>query len=115
MKIAYIAHPISGDVEGNIKKVLQIVREVCINESNVMPYAAYIVDCMALDDSIPEERTRGIKNDIAIFKKKGFLDEVRLYGNRISYGMKCEIELARSEGIPIIAMTEETKLDLGSL
>jgi hypothetical protein len=115
MRIIYLAHPISGDVEGNIKKILKIVRDINLTEPDVFPFAHYLVDCQALDDTVPKERARGIKNDIAIFQKKGFLDEVRLYGNRISYGMKCEIELARANNIPIIAMTEETKLDLGSL
>ena len=115
MKIIYLAHPISGDVDGNIKKILKIVRYINLTEPDTFPFAHYLVDCQALDDTNPEERTRGLRNNIAIFQKKGFLDELRLYGNHISYGMRCEIELAQANNIPIIAMTEETKRDLGSL
>ena len=86
MKVAYIAHPISGDPEGNIAKILDIVRSINLLEPDVVPFAPYIVDCQALDDQNPEERERGIQNDIALFRK-GFIDEVRLYGDRISMGM----------------------------
>ena len=108
MKIAYIAHPISGDPEGNIQKILEIVRSINLLEPDVVPFAPYIVDCQALDDSIKEERDRGIKNDITLFNK-GFIDEVRLYGDRISNGMTYEIDLALKLGIEVRPMTEETK------
>ena len=49
---------------------------------------------------------RGIKNDVALMKK-GFIDEVRLYGDRISNGMEAEIKLANSLGIPVISMIKE--------
>lgn len=102
MKIVYIAHPISGDVKGNIEKVLDIVKEINLNEPDTVPFAPYIPDCLALDDSVPEQRERGIKNDIALFKA-GFIDEVRLYGSRISEGMKAEIRLAHNLNIPVIS------------
>lgn len=111
MKIVYIAHPISGDIEGNLKKILTIVREINITESDVLPFAHYWVDCHALDDTIPEERERGIKNDITLLKA-GFINELWLYGDRISNGMKHEIDLARLLSIPIFPKTEETKLEL---
>jgi hypothetical protein len=111
MKVAYIAHPISGDPQGNHEKIIRIVRSINILEPDVVPFAPYLVDCLALDDNVPEERERGIKNDIALFKK-GFIDEVRLYGDRISTGMRHEIDLALKLGIEVRAMTPETKRDL---
>ena len=111
MKIVYIAHPISGDVSGNLKKIIAIIREININESEVLPFAHYWVDCHALDDTIESERNRGIKNDIALFKA-GFIDEVWLYGDRISNGMRHEIELAGELGIKVLAMTTQTQSEL---
>ena len=64
-------------------------------------------DCYCLNDDIPEERQRGIKNDAAWFKQ-GVISELRLYGDRISNGMRAEIEICKSEGITIRAMTRET-------
>lgn len=108
MITAYIAHPVSGDVKGNIAKIIAIVREINLTEPDVVPFAPYLVDLYALDDNVPEERARGIKNDVHLLKA-GFVDEVRLYGNKISSGMSCEIALAKSLGIKIISMTKETQ------
>lgn len=104
MKIVYIAHPISGDVQGNIRKILDIVRKVNLEEADVVPFAPYVVDCLALDDSIPEERARGIKNNTALLEEC-FVSEVRLYGDKISAGMQAEKELAESLGIPVLDYT----------
>jgi hypothetical protein len=106
MKIVYIAHPISGDVKGNLEKIRRIIRGLNLMFTNIVPFAHYFVDCYALDDTVPEERDRGIKNDIALFKA-GFIDEVWLFGDRISNGMKAEIELAKNLNIPIISKSDD--------
>ena len=108
MKIVYIAHPLSGDIEGNLSKVSDIIRYINLTEPDILPFAHYFVDCHALDDTIPEERERGIKNDIALLKA-GFINEVWLYGDRISNGMRHEIELAESLNIPVIQKSPSTK------
>ena len=110
MRIAYIAHPVGGDVENNLKRISEIGRYINLNEPDVVPFAHYFFDCYALDDSVEYERNRGIKNNLALMKA-GFIDEVRLYGNRISNGMKCEIKLAKSLGIAVIPMTKETEAE----
>lgn len=101
MKIVYIAHPISGDIKGNLEKIRLIVREINLKMPDVVPFAPYWLDCHALDDTVKAERERGIMNDIALFKK-GFIDEVWLMGNRISAGMLYEKELAEKLGIKVI-------------
>ena len=111
MKIAYIAHPIGGDVKGNLEKIRKIVRKINLEELNVVPFAPYWLDCHALDDNVSAERYRGIRNDIELIKR-GFVDEVRLYGDKISRGMRAEVELANELGIPVVSMTEETKKQL---
>ena len=108
MKVAYIAYPIGGNVSENLNKVIKIIRSINLYEPEVIPFAHYFVDCHALNDDIPEERERGIKNDIALMKK-GFIDEVRLYGDRISEGMSHEIELAHKLGITVRPLSEATK------
>jgi hypothetical protein len=110
MVVAYIAHPVSGNVKSNLNKIKAIVRKINLKEPNVVPFASYYVDCQAMDDSIPTERSRGIKNNHALLNK-GFIDEMRLYGNRIGAGMIEEIELAHELGIPVIPMTKQTKTE----
>lgn len=108
MKIAYIAHPISGDVRGNLRRIAAIGRKINLEEPEVVPFANYFFECYALEDGILEERERGVKNNIALMRK-GFIDEIRLYGNRISKGMSREVDLALELGIEVIPMTEATK------
>ncbi|KAF0199015.1 MAG: hypothetical protein FD170_3943 [Bacteroidetes bacterium] len=107
MKVVYIAHPIAGDVAGNLIRIQEIGRNINLSEINVVPFANYYFDCFCLDDNDPIERYRGIKNDTALLKK-GFIDEMRLYGDRISNGMANEIELALKLGIKVRPMTKET-------
>ncbi len=107
MKIAYIAHPIGGDIKRNLQRITTIIRKINLKEPDVVPFAPYMSDMMAMHDQIPTERDRGIKNDIALMKK-GFIDEVRLYGTKISAGMAAEVKLANKLGIPIVPMTPET-------
>ena len=107
METVYIAHPISGDVEGNIKKVIDIIRDINLKEPDVHPIAPYIVDLYALRDDIPEERERGFKNTLNILKL-GFISEIRLYGDRISSGMQREVEVAKQYGINISPMSDGT-------
>lgn len=99
-KIVYIAHPISNDVKANIGKILKIVQEINLTEKNVIPFAPYIVDVMALDDNDPEQRKRGISNNLAYFQS-GIIKEVRVYGDYISKGVAEEIALARQLNIQV--------------
>ena len=111
MKIIYIAHPIGGDVENNLRKIAIIARQMNLTEPDCVPFAPYFLDCVALRDEKPTERVRGLTNGVAIFERR-IIDEVRLYGDRIIPGMKAEILLARQLGIAVVAVTEETKAAL---
>jgi hypothetical protein len=111
MKTVYIAHPIGGDVENNIKKVIAICREVNLKEPDIIPFVPYLSDLYALNDEIPEERERGLKNGLSLLKKD-FIDEIWLYGDRISNGMRAEIKVCLEVGIKVVAKTNETKLEL---
>ena len=111
MKIVYIAHPISGDIKGNLEKIRLIVRELNLNDPDIVPFAPYWLDCHALNDDVPEERERGIRNDEEFFVR-GVIDELWLFGPRISTGMSHEITKAINCGIPVIAADARLKDDL---
>ena len=56
MKIAYIAHPVAGDVSGNIEKILKIVRDINLTMPDVVPFVPYMADLLAMnDDKIPDK------------------------------------------------------------
>jgi hypothetical protein len=107
MKVVYIAHPISGDVTGNISKIVEIVRKVNKSEPDVVPFVPYLADCLAMQDHIPEERQRGMSNTQELFRRT-FIDEIWLYGDKISVGMWDEIRLGQSLGIRIVPQTPQT-------
>lgn len=106
MIIAYIAHPISGNVPANLEDLRRINRLVNENYPNVVPFMPYYADCISLDDSIPAERERGIANDKAIFES-GIIEELWITGDRISAGMIEEIVLAATKGITIVDKRSE--------
>ena len=108
MKIVYIAHPISGDIKGNLEKIRQIVRTINLAYKDIVPFAPYWVDCHALDDNNVDERMRGIDNDSEFFRRRT-MDEVWLCGDKISTGMKYEIQKALNIDIPIISKSEGTR------
>lgn len=110
-KIVYIAHPIGGDVEGNLKKLRNIVRQLNMTYRDIVPFVPYYADVVSMDDSDPHQRERGIENDVALFLS-GVIDEVWLYGDRISDGMREEIDLARQLAIPVIAVSDHLYAEL---
>ncbi len=112
VKIVFVAHPISGDVKGNMKKVLKICAE--IHTRNIIPIAPYLVSLQYLNDEVIEDRELGMAANHEHFYRK-FVDELWLFGDRISSGMIEEIKLARKMGIPVIAKTRGTHRDLKRL
>lgn len=112
VKTVFVAHPISGDVKGNMKKVLKICAK--IHTRNVVPVAPYLIALQYLNDHVVEDRALGIIANHECFYR-GFVDELWLYGDYISAGMIEEIKLAREVGIPVIAKTEGTRRMLKKL
>lgn len=104
-RIVYIAHPISNDIQGNIEKILAIVKQINLEEKNVSPFVPYLADVLALDDTIPEHRKKGISNNIA-YLKSGIVSELRVYGDFISKGVAEEIAIAREFKIPVVYKTK---------
>ncbi len=111
-KIVFIAHPIKGDVLGNSSKVLEICKK--IHSDKIIPFAPYLVLLSYLNDDDPMERELGIAASLKAFYR-GYIDELWLYGDCISAGMKKEILLALDLGIPIIPKTPETKIGLAEI
>ncbi|MCX6736437.1 MAG: DUF4406 domain-containing protein [Candidatus Parcubacteria bacterium] len=111
-KTIFVAHPISGDIQGNVEKILKICKE--IHNETTIPVAPYLMSLRYLDDSESEERDLGIGANLETFHR-GYVDELWLFGDTVSPGMKEEIDLALSLGIPIVAKTEGTKKSLQNI
>jgi len=107
-KTVFIGHPISGDIKSNIKKVLQICAGV--HTKDIIPVAPYLISLEYLNDEVVEDRELGMEANHECFRRK-YVDELWLFGDRISSGMMREIELAKEMNIPIIPKTDGTKKD----
>lgn len=107
----YICHPIKDNKEKNIEEITNIVRKINLTMPSVVPLTNYIADCMALDDNIEEERLRGLYNDRKLLES-GIVDELWVFGDKISDGMQMEIETAKKMGIPIRYLGEKWEKNL---
>jgi len=104
MKIVYLAHPIGAygttTVQDNLASLRRIIRQINLEEPDTVPFAPYYTDVVSLDDSVPEERARGMKNGAEILRR-GFYDELWICSTRISSGMEAEIAAAREAEMPV--------------
>ena len=96
MRIIYICSPLKGDIQQNIDNALEYCRRVTF-EGNV-PIAPHAYFTSFLDDTVPHERRVGMEMGMELLKHA---DEVQVFGDRISEGMKNEIAYAEGNGIPV--------------
>ena len=90
----YVCHPFADDPEGNARGVLEICR--ALTDSGFLPVAPQVYLPQFLDEA--SERDRALSLCLALV---GACDEVRVYGGRITSGMRREIEYAEARGIPV--------------
>lgn len=100
-RIVYLAHPVSGDVAGNLAAAKRWIR-VLYDNFEVAVLANWILDCEVLDDANPEHRARGLEHDLAIIPRCDVLIAV---GPRVSTGMALEWACAEEHGLPRIDAT----------
>lgn len=101
MKIAYIAHAIGGNVQQNLANLIVIITVINCQRPDIVPFAPYYADVVALPDNIPENRARGLQNCQEILRRPGIIDELWLCGEKLTEGMVDEIRAAIDMNIPI--------------
>ena len=107
MKLIYVASPYAGDVEANVRFAATACRYVM--EQGHAFFAPHLLYPAILDDSVPSERALGMAMGILMLGK---CDELWAFGDRISSGMKAEMEEAVRLGIPVkcISLSEHESL-----
>lgn len=98
-KIVYIAHPIGGDVKGNLEEIKRLYTAISRECPEVIPFVPYWIACHALDDTNAGDRKIGFEQNKAFFER-GIIDEVWVYG--MSPGVYQEMEWASEYGIKIV-------------
>lgn len=101
-RVVYIASPLRGDIEGNLKKATAYCAAAA--EAGAAPIAPHLYFSSFLDDRIKEERIQGMEMGLALLDK---CDELWVFG-KPSKGMQGEIKRAERLKIPIKYINQET-------
>ena len=88
--IVYICSPFAGEVEANIEAARRYSRFAV--DAGYIPFAPHLLFPQFLDDTNPDERQLGLFFGNAMMSK---CSEIWVFGNRISAGMKAEINRAK--------------------
>lgn len=104
MIVWYMAHPIAGDVEGNLwwaKRWRKWLAGALRDAAVVAPYVTDI-EAGVDDDSVPEQRTAGLARNCAVAVR---CDGILLVGGVVSAGMAHEAAAVRAVGCLVVDLT----------
>jgi len=100
LKMVYIASPLRGDYNTNIKNAVEYCR--LAGEQGVLPLAPHIIFSQWCNDTIPEQREKGLQLGLALLEKA---DELWVMGTQFSQGMQGEVAFALEHKIPTFFVT----------
>ena len=100
--LVYICSPFSGKVRKNKKKARKYCRFAL--EQHTIPFAPHLLFPQFMDDSSPEERQLAMFMNMIML---GHCEELWVFGERISAGMKQEIRKAERKHMKIRYFTED--------
>jgi len=103
--LVYICSPFAGDIERNTLNTRRFCR-FALNQGAI-PLAPHLHYPQFMDDANPAEREDGLWFALVLLGK---VDEVWVFGKRISKGMKREIAKARKKGIPLRFYTNDCEV-----
>jgi hypothetical protein len=107
MKRVYICSPLGGDVPSNLERAKEYAKYAL--ECGAAPVVPHFY-ALLLDDAEPEQRTLGIRAGQALL---WFCDEVWVFTETRSPGMKDELALARQLNIQVRFFRAKQKLSGG--
>lgn len=96
MKLIYIASPLRGDYEKNIRNAAAYCEKACA--VGVLAFAPHLYFTQFYNDTVPEQREKGLEMGLAMLEK---CEELWVMGTHISEGMRGEIARAREFGMPV--------------
>jgi len=94
--LVFICSPFAGDVAGNIERVRRFCRFAV--RQGTIPVAPHLHYPQFMDDNDKEQRELGLFFGTVWLRK---CDALWFFGDRISAGMKREIQAARRHGLQI--------------
>ena len=100
--LVYICSPFSGKVRKNKKKARKYCRFAL--EQHTIPFAPHLLFPQFIDDSSPQERQLAMFMNMIML---GHCEELWVFGDSISAGMKQEIRKAERKRMKIRYFTED--------
>ena len=95
-KMVYVCSPFAGDYMVNTENTKKYCKYVM--DQGYVPFAPHIMFASFLDDTDPVQRTKGCTLGLEMLER---VDEIWVFGDRISSGMKNEILFSEKFNIPI--------------
>lgn len=100
MKKVYLCAPLSVDVTANLEKIRQYCRYALLcGTAPVVPH--FYAEC--LDDNDPKDREIGLAAGLSLL---WFCDELWLFGDAVTDGMKNELRFCKNLNIRVRKITE---------
>lgn len=101
MKLIYICSPFRSDNKAEQYANVRAAQKYCRDayKQNCIPVAPHLYLPQFLDDDTPAERDLALRIGLRLIN---YCSEVWVHGERISAGMRGEIEYAKATGKPII-------------
>ena len=101
MKKVYVCAPLGGNVEENLKKV-KTYTEYALRCGTAPVVPHFYAEC--LDDNNPKDREIGLAAGMSLL---WLCDEVWVFGDTVTEGMKAELQFDKSLNIHIRYITEK--------
>lgn len=94
-KKVYICAPLGGNIQENLNKAKQYARYALLcGTAPVVPHFY----ALCLNDNIPKEREIGMAAGLSLL---WFCDEMWIFGDEVTKGMKAEMHFCESLNIPV--------------
>lgn len=100
----FICSPFAGDIEANLQSARRYLRFAVTQ--NTIPFAPHLLYPQVLEEDDPAQRELGLFFGLVWLGK---CDELWIFGDFISVGMKAEIAKAEKRRLPIRYFTEDLR------
>lgn len=98
-QLVYIAHPVRGDVQANIARVLRWYRWLTITQPGPVYCIPWLPDVLVFDDAKEVERAAGMARNLVHLQR---CDAIALVGGVLSSGMRAERDEMLRLGRPVV-------------
>lgn len=96
-RVYYMAHPVSGDVPGNVARALRWFKHLVDQHPDWAISAPWIPYVLGLSEET--DRERGLRDDMEMVRR---CDGILLVGGKLSGGMALELQAANIAGLDVV-------------